>query len=125
MATEATLFPDKPKDERSVRDIMLSIERKLDALLLQSVAAPSQAEKLRRHYSIVPTQKQRDAIVLVLDDWKATGKRGTFHALVDAVNEIEPGALCRGGETNHVLRNLCAERAGVIVRWRAREDEED
>lgn len=99
-------------DDRSVRDIMLAVERKLDA---QLKASNSTGRTL--FYPKKPTKKCAEAMKMVLDDWKERHQHGSFTAFIEAVNDIEPGCFGKSGHDNDVIRSFCAELMGIDVRW--------
>lgn len=103
-------------DTRNVREIMLNVER-LAMQALQSVVDQAKRPKITRTYPRPLHDRTREALRVVLDDLRATGRSMTYNEMTDAVNAIEPGALTRGGEQNDSLRAFCTEYCGIRVRW--------
>src|SRR5690349_20563586 len=115
--TPATLLPLPPaqpappvEDARTSREILLDLEKKLAPLLAQP--EPPHQPRIKTLPKRL-SRKAEDALTNVLDDWAALKRRGNFEQLVEAVNQIEPDALYKGGETNASIRAFCAQRCGI------------
>jgi len=95
-------------DERPIRDIVLSIEAKINS------AMPDKSRKLNFPRKL--PQKAQDALEVVLEEHSRSNPI-TFGDLINKMNEVEPGCVRKGGDTNHSIKAHLTERAGVTIRW--------
>lgn len=93
-------------DTRTVRDILLSIEKKF----------LPRAEGRQKTFPNPLTRTAREALDIVFDEMKARNERITHGELIDRANEL--GAeLNKDGGTNESIRAYAAEKLGIKVKW--------
>lgn len=100
-------------DQRTVRDILLDIEKKMARPAAQ---APEPKAKTMTFPSRL-SDKAREAIKVVLDDARQRGVTLPFDRLIDHANAVEPACLYKCGTTNDSIRAFCAELCGIEQRW--------
>ena len=96
-------------DTRSIRDICLDIAKRV-----RSTGGP---KKPMKTFPSRLSQKAVDALEMVLQDCVKPIK---FSDLVDAMNDLEPGCVYKGGEVNASIKQHVAEMQGIAVMWAIR-----
>jgi len=102
------------EDKRSVREILVDIESKLDKASQKPVKEKRNAQK-----AIYPLdQSMKDTLEIALDEIE---KPFTLDALYKTMNQLSPGCVpYKSGDLNERVRYAICELQGLSVRWSPR-----
>lgn len=115
-----------PQDDRSVRDILLAIEKAVTKGA--EPAKPDAARSMRRSRPTAFPPRVRDAMVLAIEE--AGNNPGTLGITEVAAlaRSLDPDAWKAiggrtGGDINASIRALCAEFVGIKSQWHKEEEQ--
>ena len=100
--------------ERSIRDIVISIEKSVKMPTQVKVGKPTKREK----QPIPLTGEQRDIIEIVYDDISKPFGITDFTAQCIDLGMLESVVFNQNGDTNRSLKGWLCEKMGMKVVWR-------